>query len=298
MGSESKEFDNKEYFVGGMPVFTTDSPFLVSSSSWLNDPLARDYVAKQALRKNHVDVPTTYDITECLPLVHPFYVQNMPRIEGLFIEERKKNPALDAWFEERFVSDMSLEKLSKHAKGSVGNLLYRYATLNGYKADFTEGQEIGNTHFEYFNKRLSQQHDLEHILGGFALHYLGESGVTFMRVGSYFQHLSPELAGLLNTTYTFLLGPLMMRTWLHYPETYNAFYDVMHQGMTVGRQSDPIFLMKYEPILDLSVEEAREQLGYRGVVDMDVRKEADVWGENTPVAIDPRLVEEVPEPAE
>lgn len=50
MGDGSNEFDNKAYFVGGMPQWQTDSPFLVSSSSWLNNPIARDYVAKQALR--------------------------------------------------------------------------------------------------------------------------------------------------------------------------------------------------------------------------------------------------------
>lgn len=165
-------------------------------------------------------------------------------------------------------------------------------TLNGYQADFTAGAQLGPTQFEYFQKRLSQQHDLEHILGGFALHHLGEIGVTYMRVGAYFKYLSPELAGILNTTYTLLLGPLQMRTWLHYPETYNTFHDVMHQGLTVGRMSEPMFMMKYEPALHLSVQEAREMLGFRNVVDMDVRKEADIWGENVPVAIDPRLVPE------
>lgn len=243
-------------------------------------------------------MPTTFDITECMPLVNAYYRENMPRIEGLFMAERKINPALDAWFEERFVSDMSNESLSQYPRGSVGNLLYRYVTLNGFKADFTEGQPLGQTHFEYFNKRLSQQHDLEHLLGGFALHYLGEIGVTYMRVGAYFKYLSPELAGMLNTTYTFLLGPLMMRTCLHYPETFNTWYDVVHQGMTVGRQSEPMFMMKYEPVLHLPVEEAREQLGFRGVIEMDAKREADIWGENVPVAIDPRLVEDVAEAAE
>lgn len=300
MGNQSEEFDNKDYFVPDLPTWETDSPFLVSSSSWLNNPIARDYVAKQALRKNHRDVPTTFDITECLPLVTPFYIEKIGRIEELFAEERKKNPALDAWFEERFISDMSLEALSQYPKGSVGNLHYRYCTLNGFKADFTHGQEVGATQFEFFQKRLSQQHDLEHILGGFPLHYLGEAGVTYMRVASYFKHLSPELAGLLNTTYAFLLGPLMMRTWLHYPEAADAYYDIMHQGMTVGRLSDPIFMMKYEPVLGLSVEEAREAMGYRGVVELGGREIADVWSENTPIALDPRLIDddEVAEAAE
>lgn len=287
---ESKALDEKEYFVGGMPEFTTDGPFLTSTSRWLNDPVVREYTATAALRRNHVDVPTTYDITQVMPIVQPYYAKNIMQIEKLFAIERQKNPALNAWFEERFVSDMSDEALAKYPKGSVGNLLYRYVKLNGYQADFTAGSEVGPSQFEYFMKRLSQQHDLEHILGGFALHYMGEIGVTYMRVGAYFKYLSPELAGILNTTYTLLLGPLQMRTLLHYPETYNTYHDVVQQGTNVGRLSEPMFMMKYEPAMHLSVEEAREMLGFRGVVDMDVRKDADIWGEFVPVAIDPRLV--------
>jgi ubiquinone biosynthesis protein Coq4 len=298
MEMRSKEFDDKEYFTSGMPEFTSDSPFLVSSSSWLNDPVARDFVAKHALRRNHVGVPTTYDITECLPIVSEFFKKNIFKIESLFAEERAKNPALDEWLNERFISNLTIENLEKYPKGSVGNIFYRYMVLNKFKPDFTAGEQVGQTQFEYFYKRLSQQHDLEHIVGGFGFHWLGEIGVTYMRVGAYFRHLSPELAGLLNTTYAFLLGPLSMRTWLHYPETFNAYYDVVQLGMDVGRRSEPIFMMKYEPVLHLSVEEAREALGYRGVVELDVRKEAEIWGEKVPVAIDPRLQDDLAPAAE
>ena len=46
------------------------------------------------------------------------------------------------------------------------------------------------------------------------------------------------------------------------------------------------------------VAEAREALGYRGVVELDVRKEADIWGEKVPVAIDPRLQDDLAPAAE
>jgi ubiquinone biosynthesis protein COQ4 len=300
MSDSSDEKRQKEYFVPHIPAFGNDSPFLVSSSRWLNNPLAREYVAKQALRRNHKDVPTTYDITEALPLTKPFYTESIMKIEELFTIERKKNAALDAFFEERHMSTYTMESLKEYPQGSVGWFLQRYLELNGYKADFVEGQPLGPTQFEYFQRRLSQQHDVEHLLGGFPLHYLGEVGVTYMRVGSYFKYLSPELAGLLNTNYAFLLGPLEMRTWLHYPETYNAYHDVVHQGITVGRQSEPVFLMKYEPILGHTPAEARVEMGYRGVIDMTDADAAmaDIWSEGTKVAIDPRVTNELLEAAE
>lgn len=292
-----EDVGQKDYFVPDLPDFATDGPFLVSSSEWLNNPMAREYVAKCALRKNHEKVPTTFDITEALPLIKPFLTKEIMRIETLFQKERARWPELDAWFKEGHLSTYTADSLAEYPEGSVGHLVHRYLVLNGYKADFAEGQELGPSQLEYFMRRLSQQHDVEHILGNFSLHYFGEVGVTYMRVGSYFRHLDPELAGLLNTTYTFLLGPLMMRTWLHYPQTFNAFYDTMAQGMKVGRESDPIFMMKYEPILHLTPEEAREVMGYRGVSDLDYPEEADIWGEHTKVALDPRI-EDMQEAAE
>jgi ubiquinone biosynthesis protein Coq4 len=289
--NQKQDVGQKDYFVPDLPEFTSDSPFLVSSSEWLNNPTAREYVATAAMRRNHKDVPTTYDITQVMPMIQPFLAKNIMRIEQLFMEERQRWPELDAWFKEGHVSTYTAESLGQYPEGSVGWLVHRYLVLNGFKADFTEGQPLGPTQYEYFQRRLSQQHDVEHVLAGFPLDYLGEAGVTFVRVGSYFKYLSPELAGLLNIQYTFLLGPLMTRTWLHYPETYNTFHDAMTQGIRVGRESEPVFMMKYEPILHLPVEEAREKLGYRGVVDMDLRAPADIWSEFTKVALDPRMLE-------
>lgn len=59
----------------------------------------------------------------------------------------------------------------------------------------------------------------------------------------------------------------------------------------VGRQSEPMFLMKYEPVLHLSVAEAREALGFSGVAEMDVKQDADIWVEYVARAIDPRVME-------
>lgn len=151
----NQEFDKEEYFTSGMRVFTTDSPFLISSSPWLDDPVVGDFVARHSLRRNHVSIPTTYDITECAPMVKKYYAQNIARIQALFIAERRKNPALNAWFEERFVSDLVTDTLVQYPKGSVGHLFHRYVVLNNFKPDFIASRELGSTHFEYFQKRLS-----------------------------------------------------------------------------------------------------------------------------------------------
>jgi len=292
-----KDYDSKEYFTRGMKTFTTDSPFQISSSPWLDDVRYREYVAKHSLRRNHKDVPITYELTEMGPLMMEIRQKNMAKVEELFAKERKANKALDAWFEERFLSNLTVDNLKDYPKDSVGNIFYRYLIANDYVPEFAPGP-CGPTQFEFFQKRLSQCHDLEHILGGFGFEYIGEQGVTWMRHAAYFRHLSPKLAGELNTNYAFLLSPLILRTMLHYPEAMETVWDVINQGVLVGRSSAPVFMMKYEPILHLPVDEARRQLGYQNVVDQRVKPMADIWAENCKTAIDPRIGEDLKEAAE
>ena len=298
MQETGKEFDDKAYFRGGYQPPRTDSPFLVSSSWWLSHPSVREVIAKHSLRRNHQDVPPTYEITDVSPIVTEFFIQNIAEVEALFVAERKINQALDAWFEERHISKFTLEDLKSCPHNSVGNLVYRYVVSNNYVLEFDAGRVVTPTHIDFFMKRLSQQHDFEHILGGFSFDYLGEQGVTFMRHFSYFKYLSPKLAGFMNTVYTLLLNPQQIRTMLHYPEAVNTYWDNVQQAMLVGRSSEPVFMMKYEPVLNLPVEEARKVLGYRNVVEVDYRDIANAWAEHAKLALDPRRGEDLARAAE
>lgn len=291
------EESTKEYFKQGAKEFYTDSPMPISSSMWLNDPRIRDFVSKHSLRRNHKDVPITVELPEIIPVLMEFQKHGTAFVEAMFTEERKNNAALDAWFEEGFVSNLNLESLKGYPHGSVGNIFYRYLIANNFVPEFA-GVPVGSAQLDYFTKRLSQQHDLEHILGGFGFEYIGEQAVTWMRHAAYHRHLSPGLAGILNTTYAFLLCPLIMRTMLHYPQTFETVWDAINQGVAVGRASEPVFMMKYEPILHLAPAEAREQLGYRSVKELRIKAVADIWGEGVKTAIDPRLEDEQRQAAE
>src|SRR5262245_52354735 len=84
------------YLMKGLTRVATSSSTLVSSSKYLNDPRIRDWVATHLLRKNGPDAPTPSDP---MPLVLALReVQDIEHINALFVAERRKNPALDAWF--------------------------------------------------------------------------------------------------------------------------------------------------------------------------------------------------------
>lgn len=292
MAKQNEPYTTDSYF-GIDKRFETDSPFPISSSQLLNDPLARDHFITSSFRRNHPDVPTYVDNTKTVPITRSHLQRNAARIEALFIEERSRNPAFDAYLGARHFDDLSMEKLATYPRDSIGNLLYRFARANGYAPEFGKADPTERGNLSYFMQRISQTHDLEHLLGGFGFDYFGEQGAVWIRHAAYFRHLPAELAGYLNTTYTFIIMPMLTRTMTHYPQTQEALWDVINDAMMIGRTSEPLYLMTYDSVLHLSIPEAREALGWRNCVDRDVREAAIEWAEGIPVSIDPRRGEDL-----
>ena len=81
-----------------------------------------------------------------------------------------------------------------------------------------------------------------------------------------------------------MVMPMLMRTMLHYPETWPAISQQVSNGMNVGRQSEPWFLAKFEPLFEMSKEQARAHIGMIGVQDVDTWKESDIWSEGAQTA--------------
>lgn len=270
--------DTAAYFARGMTAASTDSPFLLSTSSFLNDPRLRDWVAAACLRRNAKGYPIVADVSTLTPIL--FSHMNIPKVDDLFEAECAKNPALAAWFETGFVSAITRESLAPYGPDTVGGIFRAYLVRNNFEPEFKGARgKIGKGYFSYYQHRLSQQHDLEHICGGFSFEYISEIGVTWMRMRSLFQHLSPELAGALSLTYSLLMVPQLNRVILHYPEAFLSLWQNLQQGDLVGATSEPIFMMKYEDVLHLPVEQARVQLGYRNVKQMDMSEAAAIYTE-------------------
>jgi len=267
-----------EYLRTGAATYTTNSPFLVSNSRYLNDVRLRDWVAQQSLRRNAKDHPNVADVVSLVPIIDS--LQDIDKIDALFEAECKKNPAVDAWFKEKHVSKMTRESLKDYAPGTVGRMFHDYLVKYDFEPEFYSFRgPRAKGYFDYYQLRLSQSHDLEHMLGGFFFDFISEIGVTWMRMQSLFYHLSPELAGELSAMYSLLMMPQLNRTILHYPQSHLKIWESITQGDLVARTSAPIFMMKYEDVLHLPMKEAREAIGYRNVREMDMTDEAEEWME-------------------
>ena len=262
------------YLMQGIRNVETESSTLVSSSKYLNDPRLRDWVSTQLLRRNGEDVPTPSDSIKLVMILRD--VQDIDHINDLFAAERVKNADLDAWFREGFSSTFEREDLADYPPDSVGGIFYRELKERGLDVEIVPRFEPKND-YEYFLLRAGQTHDLEHILGGGGFDFIGELIPYYMRLTNLFVHMSPELAGELSVFSVLGSTRIITRAVLHYPQTWLTVQDAIERGAKVGRESDPIYTMKYEDVLGLTVAEAREKLGVRGVREADTATASEEW---------------------
>jgi ubiquinone biosynthesis protein COQ4 len=266
--------EDYSYLMKGLRKIPTDSSTLVSSSRYLNDPRIRDWVATHLLRKNGADAPTPSDP---MPLVLALReVQDIDHINGLFAAERKKNAALDTWFREGFVSSFKRADLKDYPPGTVGGIFYKQLMDNDLQVDIVPPYQAQND-YQYFFLRAGQTHDLDHILGGGGFDFIGELVPYYMRLTNLFVHLSPELAGELSVFSILSSTRIVTRAVLHYPQTWLTVLDAMERGAAVGRESAPIYLLRFEDVFELTPAEARLKCGIRGVRAADTAAASALW---------------------
>ncbi|MEM8697331.1 MAG: Coq4 family protein [Pseudomonadota bacterium] len=267
--------DDIPYLARGVQLLDTQSSVLVSSSKYLNDPALRAWVAKIALKKNSSDYPPAAEMHELIGILGK--LRDYERIETLFTEERQNNPALDAWFEEWFCSDYTIEDLKDCAPGTLGGVYYKAATEGDYEIQIVPNFKP-KSQWEYYSLRSGQTHDYEHILTGGGFNYMGELIPYWFRLATIDRHIqNKELAGEMNAMGILGTTRYVVRTALHYPEVWGTALNCIQQGIAIGQQSDPFWMAKMEDYWNTPLEEAREQLGVRGAVDLDTEAEGKIW---------------------
>lgn len=264
------------YLGRGVRSVSTESSTLISSSKYLNSARLRDWVALSILRCNGPDFPIPADNIELVASLAK--IRDEPAVDALFEAERKINPQLDRWLGERFMSTYVAEDLRAYPPHSIAGKLYKFLVDSNAELDIVP-RAPPKGHFDFYTRRHLQTHDLEHIVTGGLFDALGEVVPYWMALSNLFRHLSPELAGELNVKYMFNALRVLSRSILHYPQTWPKMLECIVQGIQVGQASDAIFMFKYEDVLHLGVDEAREALGVRMARDVDTTAAAEIFTE-------------------
>ncbi|WP_353227319.1 hypothetical protein [Novosphingobium sp.] len=254
-----------------------------TTSRWLNDPGMRDYVSSVSLRRNDPDRNLLDELPAMVASVDA--VRDRDAVDRLIQQERRTNKALDRWFDDRFISTYTLADLGRHGPGSLGRLLHDHMVALDLTLELLPQRQADpswapHSDLDYFTLRTGQTHDFDHLIGESGFDVIGELFPAGLRTGNMFAHVSPELAGALLTTHTFVTFPWMMRTILHYPAAWPALWDNFSHGHAVGTASACLFTVRWEDVLHLTPAEARRELGVRGFTGArDNRAASLVFGE-------------------
>lgn len=262
------------YLLRGVTQLSTESSTLISASKYLNDPRLRDWIANITLKRNGPDMPAQAEMYPLIGMLDE--LQDKARIEELFTAERARNPALDAWFDEWFISDYDSAYFAQFPSGSLGHIFYEQVIAKNFEMVIYD-RPAPVSQLEYFLTRSGQTHDLEHIMTGGDFSYMGELVPAWFRITNHFKHLGPELAGELSVSYMFVTLRYTVRTLLHYPQIWTICQNAVERGMQCGRASGPVFMARYEDVFHLSLDEAREALDVHDARFVDTSEASAFW---------------------
>ncbi len=246
----------------------TPSSVLISSSPYLNDIRLREWISTETLRRNGPDYPLLFGIPSMVEAIEQGRDQD--GVDALIKAERRRNPLLDRWFGERFISSFTLADLERNPTGSIGRLLFEHMSSLGLSPELTPQRMVDPdwmpaSDIEFFTLRFNQIHDFFHILGEVGFDVLSEIWPTGLCTSNMFKHVSADLAGELLRLNTLTTFPWFIRTMLHYPAAWPTLWRNLSYGYEVGEQSDFLFTARFEDIWHLSPAETREAVGMRGV---------------------------------
>lgn len=262
------------YLLRGITPVPTESSALVSSSKFLNNPRLRDWLPMALLRKNGPDIPIGAEMYGFADLLGS--MRDKEAIEEKITQERRINPAFDAWLSEWHISKFTVEDLGGYPAGSLGGTFHEWLTGGNYEIELRAYKEP-TTQLEYIELRAGQTHDFEHLICGGEFTAVGELVPYWMRLTNLFTHLGDqELAAELAQISIFGQLRYTVRTLLHYPYAWLACVGAIQRGIQVGQQSGPIFTFKYEPVFHLPIEEARAVLGVRNATECDTSLAAEI----------------------
>jgi ubiquinone biosynthesis protein COQ4 len=259
---------NSSYFLGAIRHVATNSSLLVSSSKYLNDAQVRDWLVTQFLRRNGPDVPAYSDTSNGL-IPALARLRDVEKLDRLIAEEKEKNPKFRAWLEKQPVCRHTKEDFAEYAPETFGGIYHRHVVAQGYLMNL--GWKIPDvmSDREYILFRSGQMHDFEHILTGGGFNTLGELLPLFLRLSNFHAHFSLDLASELFPLYVFAGVRMVMRSALHYPETWPTVLDLIQRGLHIGQNSECLLMAEIESAFHLPLDEARRALGVVGAVDID-----------------------------
>jgi ubiquinone biosynthesis protein Coq4 len=270
-----------EYFNGAVRRFTTESSVLVSSSKYLNHAPLRALIAQEFLRRNGPDMPNTAYIPEVAQILHD--LEDMGEIMRLFEVEKQRLPEFRTWLDRRLLSDFKAEDVAHCKPGTLGFTIHDFIVNSGYNMDvFFQGMKV-ESDYTFYLKERALTHDIEHMVTGFGTNNGGEIALLAANTRALHLYFCPELAAYFNRVGAYLKAKSILKSSLHHPRAIPVQLDAEDRGAAQGRSWKlPLMLVPWRDLIDVSIEEIREEYG---IVDAPP---PGYWAESNELSEDPR----------
>ncbi|KYC43122.1 ubiquinone biosynthesis protein [Scytonema hofmannii PCC 7110] len=161
------------------------------------------------------------------------------RAFDLAAQHLKRNSDCAALIRDRYIPPAhNLDKLLTYPQNSLG---YIYAATMK-KAGLDHNLHIGMTAVsdaQYVELRLSQTHDIWHIVTGFDTSAIGEIGLQAFHLPQFPYPLA-----------TMLVANSLMSSTLLAPEELSQLLEAIAQGWQMGKTAKPLFAQKWEEVWD------------------------------------------------
>lgn len=254
-----------EYFNGAIKKYETKSSVLISSSKYLNHAELRALIAQEYLRRNGADMPNTAYIPEVAKILHE--LEDLPTVFRLFEEEKERLPEFKRWLTERKLSNFTADDVKHCKEGTLGWVLHDFIVNSGYNIDvFFQGMTVVND-FTFYLKERAYTHDVEHMVTGFGPNHGGEVALIVANMRAIYNYFRPELAAFFNRVPTYLLTKTMMKSGLHYPESFKLELEAIEWGIKQGNNwKMPLMMVPWRDYIDRPMAEIREELGVTPVI--------------------------------
>ncbi|ACK72215.1 conserved hypothetical protein [Gloeothece citriformis PCC 7424] len=188
----------------------------------------------------------------------------------LCVKALHAEPSSAQLIEERYIgAAYDLEAMGKMPKNSLGWTYSKIMTALGYDPQFYPQRTEFESDADYIGFRVDKTHDIHHILTGFSLDNLGELGVISVTVAQtrYPTFLLIDLLSLLLTFFTSDTLVSDVETDADLTKTLGYKFDLISQGINIGRNAKPLFPIKWEEGLERSLEDWRSELNIKPVLE-------------------------------
>jgi ubiquinone biosynthesis protein COQ4 len=251
-----------EYLKGRNAAPQSTSSLLLSSSKYLNSARLREVLVQEALRKSGREVPLTYLVSDAVDAFEE--LKDRELIDRLLAQEKARKPEFAAWLDARHLSNFSAAELAHFAPGTLGAKVHEFITNSGFVIDFMYLAKP-KSDLEYLQKRMAQNHDIEHMVTGFGTNPCGENALMTCNATSWLGYFGAQFAGELCRFNVYLTMVNTLRAGMHYPQVLPVFYEALRYGNEMGSSlRQPLLLMRWEDYFDRTIAEIREELNVVG----------------------------------